>query len=244
MSEPLRAAAPALSTMDNTIRVLLFGSLRERLGREVLVPLAGETVGDVWESVTARCAGSWPGRAGLRCARNLEYCSWDDAVQPGDELAFMPPVCGGSTDHDGVTVALTGAPIDAGALLNSAGVDEDGAVACFVGRVRNHSNGVLIHALDYEAYGPMALSMMRTIARDARARHGLSTIVLVHRVGALAVGDVAIVVVASSAHRAAALDACSEVVEAVKADVPIWKREHTAAGACWVDARGAVGTHV
>ncbi|MBJ7593985.1 MAG: molybdenum cofactor biosynthesis protein MoaE [Candidatus Dormibacteraeota bacterium] len=244
MSEPLRAPAPPLPTLDSAIRVLLFGSLREQMGMEVLVPLAGGTVSDVWESVTARCAGSRPSRAGLRCARNLEYCSWDDVVQPGDELAFMPPVCGGSTDHDGITVALTGAPIDAGALLKGTGGDEDGAVACFVGRVRNHSNGAVIHALDYEAYAPMALSMMRTIARDARARHGLSTIVLVHRVGALAVGAVAVVVVASSAHRAAALDACSEVVEAVKADVPIWKREHTAAGARWVDARSAVGTHV
>ncbi|MEO8897895.1 MAG: molybdenum cofactor biosynthesis protein MoaE [Candidatus Dormibacter sp.] len=244
MSEPPRVAAPSLPTMNRAIRVLLFGSLRERMGREVLVRLAGGTVSDVWESVTAQCAGGRPSRIGLRCARNLEFCSWDDVVQPGDELAFMPPVCGGSTDDEVVSVALTDAPIDAGALLNSAGSDEDGAVACFVGRVRNHSNGALIHALDYEAYGPMALSTMRTIARDACARHGLSTIVLVHRVGALAVGDVAVVVVASSAHRAAALDACSEVVEAVKADVPIWKREHTAAGARWVDARGAVGTHV
>jgi molybdopterin synthase catalytic subunit/molybdopterin converting factor small subunit len=229
---------------ERAVRVLLFGSLRQRMGGAVFMAPPGGTVDDVWEAVTARCAGGAPRRDGLRCARNLEYCSWDDEVQPGDEVAFMPPVCGGSTDDAVVNVALTAAPIDVGRLLANSGSDADGAVACFVGRVRDRSNGARVLALDYEAYEPMALSMMRAIARHAATRHRLSAITVVHRLGALAVGDTTVVVVTSSAHREAALDACREVLEAIKADVPIWKREHTAAGTQWVDAPCATGADV
>ncbi|HEY7927850.1 MAG: molybdenum cofactor biosynthesis protein MoaE [Candidatus Dormibacteria bacterium] len=240
MGEP---ASPPAALAD--IRVLCFGSLRERIGREVLVTLITEaTVTDVWETVLGRCTGRPPSREGLRCARNLAYCSWDEPVQPGDELAFMPPVCGGSTDGGGVEVALCEDPIDASRMLEDAGNPADGAVACFVGRVRNHSDGVPVRALDYEAYGPMALARMHGIAQDARARHDLATVVILHRVGTLVVGDVAVLVVTTAAHRGPALDACREVIEAVKADVPIWKREHTAEGAHWVDARGASSVHV
>jgi molybdopterin synthase catalytic subunit len=227
------------------IRVLLFGSLRERIGREVLVTLTHEgTVSDVWDSLLARCADRTASREGLRCARNLAYCSWDEPVKPGDELAFMPPVCGGSTDDAMLTVALSEGPINVADILQAAGTAADGAVACFLGQVRNHSDGVAVDALDYEAYAPMALASMRAIAEDGRARHGLSTVLIAHRVGTLVVGDVALLVVTTSAHRGPALDACRELVETVKAEVPIWKREHTAEGARWVDASRASGAHV
>jgi molybdopterin synthase catalytic subunit len=221
----------------SAIRVLLFGSLRDRLGHsEIALTGPASTVAEVWAAVVAQHAVSDAERQAIRCARNLVYCEWSAPVAPGDEVAFMPPVCGGSAD-DGLTVALSAEAIMVDELLARAGQPADGAVACFVGRVRNQSGGEVVHALDYEAYAPMALALMRRIAADARTRHELSTIVLVHRVGQLAVGDVAVVVVTSSPHRAAALDACREVIEAVKAEVPIWKREHTATGTHWVDAR-------
>ncbi len=143
-----------------------------------------------------------------------------------------------------IAVSLTDSPIDAGALLNSSGTTADGAVACFVGRVRDHSEGAVVLGLDYQAYEAMALPMMRSIAADAAARHGLSTITVVHRVGSLAVSDVAVAVIASSPHREAALLACREVIDAVKADVPIWKHEHTSSGSHWVDARCTDGGRV
>jgi MoaE-MoaD fusion protein len=238
VSTPLRTPAT-----DPTVRVLLFGSLRERLGAELHVTAPGRTVADVWAALGAESGGSLPSLDGLRCARNLEFVPWDAAVNPGDELAFIPPVCGGSVDGARIEVRLTDAPIDVGALLGSAGVDADGAVACFVGRVRDHNAGATVHRLDYEAYEPMALSMMQAIATDAAVVHGLSTITAIHRLGTLTVSEVAVVVITSSPHRDQALLACSQVIEALKADVPIWKREHTASGARWVDARCVEAEH-
>lgn len=240
-------SGPVTITTAPGIRVLLFGSLRERLGpAELSVTEPATTVAELWEVVVAHHSVARAERSSIRCARNLEYCEWDAQVAPGDEVAFMPPVCGGATGdgEDGVTVALSDQPIAVDTLLMQAGDDHDGAVACFVGRVRDHNDGAMVHALEYQAYAPMALSMMRRIALEARERHGLTTITLVHRLGALAVGDVAVAVVTSSPHRSSALDSCREVIEAVKAEVPIWKREHTADGTDWVDARCTSGAHV
>lgn len=242
MSAGLRDNDPVAVTPP-AIRALLFGVLRERLGAEVVVPAGPATVAAVWEHVAQSAAGAPPHRDGVRCARNLEYCGWDDAVAPGDEVAFLPPVCGGSVDDGAVSVSLDEGPIDAAALLAAAGGDADGAVACFIGRVRDHSDGACVLGLDYESYVPMALAMLRRIAAASRSRHGLSSVAVAHRLGALHIGDVAVVVVTAAPHRGAALDACREVIDEVKADVPIWKREHTLAGARWVDARCAVTGH-
>ncbi|MGH7721795.1 MAG: MoaD/ThiS family protein [Candidatus Dormibacteria bacterium] len=109
MSEMEAVASAQAPPAPGSVRVLFFGSLGERMGREVMVATPGQTVGDVWEAATAHCAGGPPSRAGLLCARNLEYCTWHDVVQPGDELAFMPPVCGGSTDQGCVIGTMAGA---------------------------------------------------------------------------------------------------------------------------------------
>ena len=221
------------------VRVLFFGALRERLQcGDVVVNEPVRTVADLWAAVTTSRADVAAMRAGVRCARNLEYCDWDTAVAAGDEVAFMPPVCGGSANHSAaIAVSLTDVAIDVGTLVAQAGTSGDGAVSCFVGRVRDVSGGERIHRLDYEAYAPMALAEMRRIATAACERHPLTTITLVHRTGELEVGDVAVAVVTASAHREAALASCREVIDEVKRDVPIWKREHSATGARWVDAR-------
>jgi cyclic pyranopterin monophosphate synthase len=121
----------------------------------------------------------------------------------------MPPVCGGVGDVDvGLSVALTADAIDVAAVIAHAGADEDSAVACFIGQVRNHSGSERVDRLEYEAYGPMALAIMREIARDARVHHQLTQVTLVHRVGELRVGEVAVVVITSAPHRAEAFDGC------------------------------------
>jgi molybdopterin synthase catalytic subunit/molybdopterin converting factor small subunit len=221
------------------VRVLLFGALRDRLGcAEIVVRAPVRTVADLWDRVTASRPEVATMRSAILCARNLDYCDWKTPVADGDEVAFMPPVSGGAADDmPGIAVTLTDQPIDLALLLDQAGTDADGAVACFVGRVRNHSAGESVHLLEYEAYGPMALSEMKRIAARALESHGLTTVTLVHRIGALAVGEVAVAVVTASVHRASALEGCREVIDAIKAHTPIWKREHTAAGAQWLDAR-------
>jgi MoaE-MoaD fusion protein len=221
------------------LRVLFFGALSQALRRrEMFVTLPAVTMEQVWAVVTADRPDVAAARAHVRCARNLEFCDWHTPVQPGDEVAFMPPVCGGVGDVDvGLSVALTTDPIDVAAVIPHAGADEDGAVACFIGQVRNHSGGERVERLEYEAYGPMALAIMREIARETRLHHRLTRVTLVHRVGELRVGEVAVLVITSAPHRAEAFEGCRAIIDAVKRDVPIWKREHTPAGAVWSDAR-------
>ena len=118
-------------------------------------------------------------------ARNLGYCEWTTVVQSGDTVAFIPPVAGGSDDGSPVRVWITNAPIDIASVIAGAGTSRDGAVATFIGRVRDHNDGVAVQRMDYEAYAEMAEAEMRRIGEELFARGGISTITIVHRVGAL-----------------------------------------------------------
>jgi molybdopterin synthase catalytic subunit len=132
-------------------------------------------------------------------------------------------------------VELTHQPIDRDRLLAAVQSDAAGAVAAFVGTVRDHHAGRRVSSLAYEAYEPMALRELRSIADEAARRWPLHGVALVHRLGAVPVGDASVVVAVSSAHRAAAFDACRFGIERIKADVPIWKREEYADGtSAWV----------
>ena len=110
-------------------------------------------------------------------------------------------------------------------------------MAIFVGRVRDHSDGVAVHRIDYEAYAEMAEVEMLRIGKELRDRGGISTITIVHRTGALLIGDASVVVVVAAPHRDTAFAACQEALELIKTTVPVWKREHRDDGARWVDAR-------
>lgn len=114
-----------------------------------------------------------------------------------------------------------------------------GAVATFLGVVRDLNEGLAITRLDYEAYGPMAVREMRRIANGIAAEIGGVRLAALHRVGELRVGDVAIACAASAPHRAEAFDACRALIDRIKADVPIWKREHGPDGAYWVGWKDA-----
>jgi molybdopterin synthase catalytic subunit len=129
---------------------------------------------------------------------------------------------------------VVSAPVDVEAVRRAVGTDGDGAVVLFLGTVRDRTGGRGVVRLEYEAYEPMALRQMRAIADEVRAAHGLSGIACVHRVGSLAVGDVAMALAVASPHRGAALDAVADYVRRLKQDVPIWKREHFRDGAVWV----------
>jgi molybdopterin synthase catalytic subunit len=130
---------------------------------------------------------------------------------------------------------LTSDPIELPPLLTGVQSPALGGVATFLGLVRNHHEGRAVLRLDYSAYGPMAEAECARIVAEAEARWPVA-VALRHRVGALAIGDTAVAVVAASAHREAAFAACRYVIEEVKRRVPIWKREHHADGTtAWVD---------
>lgn len=125
-----------------------------------------------------------------------------------------------------------------------AAVDEPaaGATAVFVGRVRDHDGGRPVSALAYSAH-PTAAAVLRAVAErvvtESPEGAGQLLLAATHRVGDLAVGDVAVVVAASAAHRAAAFDACRRLIDELKHEVPIWKHQRFADGSQeWVAAGG------
>jgi molybdopterin synthase catalytic subunit len=133
---------------------------------------------------------------------------------------------------DQVTGVVT-RPIDVAAVESAVAADSAGALVTFRGVVRDHDGGRAVTALEYEAHPDAAVFLQR--ACDTIAERSGVRVAAVHRVGALVVGDVALVACAASAHRAEAFRACGELVDLIKQTVPIWKRQTFDDGASeWV----------
>lgn len=138
---------------------------------------------------------------------------------------------------------LTRDPIDYQALLESVRDPHCGAVALFLGTVRDLTGDFLTVFLDYEAYGPMAEKKLAEIEDNVRRRWRVGNIAMVHRLGRLAVGDVSVAVAVSTAHRAEAFDACRHAIDCLKELVPIWKKENAPDGAAeWVHQSAKPGS--
>ena len=135
-------------------------------------------------------------------------------------------------------VSITEHPIDVQAILGSVHTLHSGAVDCFIGTIRNKSHGRQVNAMEYTAYVEMAEKQMREIEDEMRQKWMLHNIALMHRIGLLQVGDIAVVTAVSSAHRAEAFEACRYAIDRIKAVVPIWKKEIFEEGNAWV-----VGQH-
>jgi molybdopterin synthase catalytic subunit len=107
---------------------------------------------------------------------------------------------------------------------------EAGAIVLFLGVVRNHADGRAVRGLEYEAYPAMVEKTINAIVAEARQRWHLHRVAVVHRVGRLEVGETSVAIAVSSSHRREAFDACSFIMDRVKADAPIWKKELWADG--------------
>ncbi len=127
-------------------------------------------------------------------------------------------------------VRLTREPIDYHALTESVRHPHCGAVALFLGTVRDLTGEHVTVFLDYEAYGPMAEKKLAEIEAEVRRRWPVGDVVLVHRLGRLGVGEVSVAVAVSCPHRAEAFDACRFAVDTLKELVPIWKKENAPDG--------------
>jgi len=131
---------------------------------------------------------------------------------------------------------LTDSAIDAQALVRRVMRNSDGAYVLFEGVVRDHHEGKPVARLDYEAYRELADKEMRRILEQLMREHEGTRIAAVHRVGELAIGDVAVIVAVSSPHRDAAFTVCREAIDRIKATAPIWKREWAPDGsALWIN---------
>lgn len=126
-------------------------------------------------------------------------------------------------------------PIALGPLYETLQSPRAGAVLVFTGTVRDHNEGRSVSGLEYEAYAEMAEALMAALGAEMKERWGLEQVAMVHRVGSLAVGEIAVAVGVSASHRQAAFDACRYGIDRLKAEVPIWKKEHFESGAEWLE---------
>lgn len=235
------------------VRVRLFAMLRETAGtRELEVELPpGATVEDAWAAVVTAIPALAPARSALRFAVDGAYADPATPLADGAEVACIPPVSGGGGAPAIRILELRADPLPAGIideLVARIATDEDGGIAAFLGRTRvtpgtpasgqeaaaaAHA-GAAVEELEYEAFEPMALALLGTIADEIAERFGVHRIAIVHRTGRVPLGAVSVAVVAAAPHRDAAFGAARWAIDETKARVPIWKAERFADGRVWV----------
>ena len=227
------------------VKVLFFGMLKDVVGRsEEQIDLAE---GARLDAVFSRYASQFPRltefESSIVLACNQQFCERTAPVRDGDEIAFLPPVSGGSGRYTheicdaetGNFFALTRQPIDTLAVKQQLLRGEDGAVVDFEGVVRNNTKGRATKFLDYECYEAMAIRTMAEIGREIAATQAIGRIAMVHRLGRMEIGETSVAVVVTAPHRKPAFEAALEGINRLKRTVPIWKKEHFADGEVWVE---------
>jgi molybdopterin synthase catalytic subunit len=217
------------------VTVRCFASVRELLGEGVFVLEVPD--GTTLEALKQRLVARAPDLARLpfAWALNREYADPQRVLQDGDEVALIPPISGGAPDGERFAFALQAAPLDPRALERAVRTDRDGAVVSFTGVTRDHHDGRQVVGLAYEAYPEMAAQVVETLLAEAGERFAITRARVAHRVGEVPVGEASIAVVVSAPHRGAAFDACRWLMDRIKAQAPIFKKERCAAGgARWV----------
>lgn len=137
-----------------------------------------------------------------------------------------------------ISVSISAAPIDIAAVIGAAGTPETGGTGAFVGTVRATGAAAdkQVVRLDYEAHPTLAEEALRSLGLEAAHKWSLVRVVAIHRTGSCEVGEPTVVVACSAAHRAEALDACRWLIDEIKTQVPIWKKEIYSDGSSWVGA--------
>ena len=126
-------------------------------------------------------------------------------------------------------VDLRDSPLDVAEVVAALDDDASGALTLFVGRVRDHDGGKGVDGLDYSAH-PTALEKMREVCERVAAAHDVHGVAAVHRIGSLAIGDIAVVIATTASHRGTAFDASRALIDTLKSEVPIWKHQRFADG--------------
>ncbi len=205
------------------VRVRLFAALRERAGSEELsleLP-DGAVVADALDRIAVVLGEHVP----AVMAVNREYARPHTALHPDDELALIPPVSGGEISAGPTHVRITAEPLALGPLLTRVRDARAGAVVVFEGVTRE------VAALEYEAYAEMASEQLGAIASEELERFGLCAVAVEHRVGTVPLSEASVLVVVSAPHRDAAFAGARAIIDRLKAQAPIWKREQGE----WVD---------
>jgi molybdopterin synthase catalytic subunit len=198
------------------VRVLLFAGLRERAGAsEIELELPeGASVQQALERLHHVTDG-----VPVVMAVNQEYAPESQTLQTGDEVALIPPVSGGSETTPKPHTRVTTEPLQLDPLIEAVRDPRAGAVVTFLGVTRE------VDHLDYEAYAEMAQTKIAEIVSAAIERHGLCAAAAEHRIGVVELSEPSVAVAASAPHRDEAFKGAREIIDEIKAQAPIWKKE-------------------
>jgi MoaE-MoaD fusion protein len=166
----------------------------------------------------------------LRVAVDQEFAGPTAPVRGGAEVALIPPVAGGAAG----LFRVVDRALSLDEVVRAVGGEAYGGLVTFSGSVRDQTRGRRVVKLEYEAYAPMAEKVLARIGDEAARQWPGSRLAIVHRVGTLGPGELAVVIAAAAPHRAEAFDACRHAIERLKQDVPIWKKEFFEDGEVWV----------
>jgi molybdopterin converting factor subunit 1 len=215
------------------VEVRLFAMLRERAGTgAVTVELPdGATVREALDAVGDRHGlGELIAAMPVVMAVNREYAEEGDPLSAGDELALIPPVSGGDTLAAHARVSAE--PLSVERLARMVSRPAAGAIVTFQGTTRD------VDSLEYEAYREMAEEKIAAIVAEAIERHGLEAAAAEHRIGIV---PRSVVVAAAAAHRGEAFAGAREIIDRIKAEAPIWKKEVDGGETRWVEGTRAGG---
>jgi molybdopterin synthase catalytic subunit len=224
------------------VRVLFFGMLRDLVGcpaEDAEFP-QGSDLATVFAWYAARHPRLRELAPSIVIARNQEFAPLSSTITEGDELAFLPPVSGGTEDaceicHEGHYFAITRQTIDTRAAIAHLLTGAEGAVVTFEGTARNNTKGRATRCLDYEGYEAMALKTMLKIGLEIAAKYEIGRIAMIHRLGRILIGEASVAIIVTAPHRRPAFEAALEAIDRLKKLVPIWKKEHFVDGAVWVE---------
>ena len=225
------------------VRILLFATLKDLAGNNRLtltLPLKIGTVANVRQALIAEYPAMKANVEAAIAAVNEEYAFPQDIVHDGDEVAFFPPVSGGSGEFPEV-FHLAPEPMNTDELIAAITIPATGAVCVFSGMVRGETNrdadSHQTEHLEYEAYEPMAIAKMRQVAAEIREQWPLvQGIAIVQRIGKLEVGQNTILIACSSGHRdQGCFEAARYGIDRLKEIVPVWKKEVRPDGQSWVE---------
>lgn len=221
--------------MRAEIQVHYFAAARELCGRQsecVVLPAPALRGSELLALLAERHPLLRAHLARMRLAVNDELVSLEVLVRAGDEVAILPPVAGGAP----LLCELRNTALSVDEAIAAVSHPGAGGVALFVGIVRDHADGKAVVRLDYEAHATLANKEMTRIVEALCTDNPGVRLCALHRVGELRVGDLAVVVAASAAHREQAFAACRAAIDQIKQSVPIWKKEWAPDGAAhWVN---------
>jgi molybdopterin synthase catalytic subunit len=228
------------------ITIKFFARLRELVGASVLERDVAEntTIAGLIDNLQTEFPQLTRVIPRTAIALNQEFVEPQTSLREGDEVAFFPPVSGGTdaanvpdADASGNKFVVTFDPISLDEVATSVVKPETGAVAVFAGIVRNVSGGKAVEHLEYEAYEAMAVAKLRQVASEARQKWpDIVDMAIVQRIGHLEVGENAVIVAVSSPHRGdGCFEACAYAINRLKEIVPIWKKEIGPNGVEWIE---------